>query len=91
MTTAYFSDRYARRAVFIVFWLLISIIGFIILIAAEDLNVKYFAVFLCAGGISPCISTCITFISGNVSPHTKRATALAFMLSVGNSGGAISG
>jgi MFS family permease len=91
MATAYFSDRFARRAVFIVFWLIITIIGFIILIVVEDLSAKYFAVFLAAGGISPCIATCITFISGNISPHTKRATALAFMLSVGNSGGAISG
>lgn len=91
MTTAYFSDRYARRVVFIFSWLIICIIGFIILITAHDLNVKYFAVFLTTGGISPCVATCITFISGNISPPTKRATALAFMLSVGNSGGAISG
>jgi MFS family permease len=91
MTTAYISDRYARRAIFILFWLIISIIGFIILIFVQDLNVKYFAVFLTTGGISPCVATCITFISGNISPPTKRATALAFMLSVGNSGGAISG
>jgi MFS family permease len=91
MVTAYFSDRFARRAVFIIFWLIITIIGFIILIVVEQLNVKYFAVFLTAGGISPCIATCITFISCNISPSTKRATALAFMLSVGNSGGAISG
>ncbi|CAF2216307.1 unnamed protein product [Rotaria magnacalcarata] len=46
---------------------------------------------LVAGGLSPCIATCIAFISGNVSPHTKRATALAFMISVGNIGGVISG
>ena len=91
MATAYISDKFARRAIFIIFWLIITIIGFIILIVVENLNAKYFAVFLTAGGISPCIATCITFISGNISPHTKRATALAFMLSVGNSGGAISG
>ncbi|CAF1166293.1 unnamed protein product [Adineta ricciae] len=91
MATAYFSDRYTRRTIFIVFWLMITIIGFIILIIVDNLHVKYFAIFLTAGGISPCIATCITFLSGNISPHTKRATALAFMISVGNSGGAISG
>ncbi len=91
MTTAYFSDRFARRTIFIIFWLIITIIGFIILIVVQDVHVKYFAVFLTAGCISPCVATCITFISCNISPHTKRATALAFMLSVGNSGGAISG
>ncbi|CAF1199107.1 unnamed protein product [Adineta steineri] len=91
MTTAYFSDRYTRRAIFIMFWLIVVIIGFIILIASQNLNVKYFALFLTVGGISPCIAICITFLSCNISPHTKRATASAFMLSVGNSGGAISG
>ena len=91
MITAYFSDRYARRAIFILFWITISIVGFIILIVVEDLNVKYIGIVLTTGGISPCVATCITFLSGNISPHTKRATALAFMLSVGNSGGAISG
>lgn len=89
--TAYFSDRYTRRAIFIIFWLVITIIGFVILILGQDSDAKYFAVFLAAGGISPCIATCITFISCNISPPTKKATALAFMLSVGNSGGAISG
>ena len=91
MTTAYFSDRYARRAIFILFWLLISIIGFLILIVVENQGVKYFAVFLTTGGISPCIATSVTFISCNISPHTKRATAMAFMISFGNCGGAISG
>ncbi|CAF1142617.1 unnamed protein product [Adineta steineri] len=91
MTTAYFSDRYTRRAIFIMFWLMIAIIGFIILIFAQNLNVKYFAMFLTIGSISPCVATCITFISCNISPHTKRATALAFMISVGNCGGIISG
>lgn len=91
MITAYFSDRLARRAIFILIWLTITIVGFIILIVVENLHVKYLAVFLTAGGISPCVATCITFLSCNISPHTKRATALAFMLSVGNSGGAISG
>ncbi|CAF1089412.1 unnamed protein product [Adineta steineri] len=91
MTTAYFSDRYTRRAIFIMFWLMIAIIGFIILIFAQNLSVKYFAMFLAIGSISPCVATCITFISCNISPHTKRATALAFMISVGNCGGIISG
>jgi sugar phosphate permease len=91
MTTAYFSDKYARRAIFIIFWLIITIIGYIILIVVQNLNVKYFALFLTTGGTSPCVATCITFLSCNISPHTKRATALAFMLSIGNCGGAISG
>jgi MFS family permease len=91
MITAYFSDKYARRGIFILFWLLITMIGFIIFLVANNLGVKYFAAFLTAGGIPPCVATCITFLSCNISPQTKRATSLAFMISVGNCGGIISG
>ena len=91
MVTAYYSDRYARRAIFILFWLVIGTTGFVLLIVVHSSGVKYFAVFLATAGISPCVATCITFLSCNISPHTKRATALAFMLSVGSMGGVISG
>ncbi|CAF0820490.1 unnamed protein product [Adineta ricciae] len=91
VTTAYFSDKYARRGIFILFWIVITMIGYIILLVVNDLGAKYFAVFLAAGGIPPCVATCITFISCNISPQTKRATSLAFMISVGNCGGIISG
>jgi sugar phosphate permease len=90
VTTAYFSDKYARRGIFILFWLLITMIGYIILIVVNNLGAEYFAVFLATGGIPPCVATCITFLSCNISPQTKRATSLAFMISVGNCGGIIS-
>jgi hypothetical protein len=44
-----------------------------------------------AGGISSCVSTCITFLSRNTSSQTKRATSLAFMISVDNCGRILSG
>jgi hypothetical protein len=44
-----------------------------------------------AGGISSCVSTCITFLSRNTSSQTKRATLLAFMISVDNCGRIVSG
>ena len=89
--TAYFSDKYTQRGIFIVLWMSISVIGFIILIAVQNSSVKYFALFLTTGGIAPCVATCVTFISCNISPQTKRATAMAFAISVGNIGGAIAG
>ncbi|CAF4175222.1 unnamed protein product, partial [Rotaria sp. Silwood2] len=91
MITAYVSDKYAHRSMFIIFWLVISIVGYTILITLDNLVVNYLAVVLATGGLSPCIATCIAFISGNISPQTKRATAVAFMISVGNIGGVISG
>ena len=90
MITVYVSDKYAHRSMFIIFWLSVSIVGYIILITLENLVVKYLAVILATGGFSPCIATTIAFISGNISPHAKRVTALAFMISVGHIGGVIS-
>ncbi|CAF3627743.1 unnamed protein product [Rotaria sp. Silwood1] len=91
LITAYLSDKYTRRSIFIIFWFCGTIIGYTILIAVQNVTIKYLAVFLAAGSLSPCISTSIAFLSGNTSPQIKRATALAFMISVGNIGGAISG
>ena len=91
LTTAYLSDKYARRSIFMLFWLPIGIIGFTIFIVVNNSSVKYFALFLAFGGIKPCVSLCLTFLTCNISPQTKRATAMAFMLSVANCGGIISG
>lgn len=91
MITAYFSDKYAHRSIFIIVWVTFGIIGYIILIAVPHVIIKYLAVILVAGSLSPCIATCIAFLSGNISPHTKRATALAFMISCGGMGGVVSG
>jgi MFS family permease len=91
MITAYFSDKYARRSIFIIFWLLVSIIGFVILMTVNTLGVKYFAVILTSGGMMPCVATCITFLTCNISPQTKRATAIALLLSASSCGGAIGG
>ncbi|CAF3032198.1 unnamed protein product [Rotaria sp. Silwood2] len=91
MITAYFSDKYARRGIFIMFWSIFSTIAYIILILVDNFALKYFAIFIAVGGLSPCTAICISFLSCNVSPHMKRATALAFMLSMCNVGGVIGG
>ncbi|CAF3297553.1 unnamed protein product [Rotaria socialis] len=91
MTTAYFSDKYARRGIFIMFWSIISIISYIILLLTENFVLKYFAIFIAVGSLTPSTAICISFLSCNISPHIKRATALAFMLSMCNVGGVIGG
>lgn len=76
---------------FSLFWSIISTIAYIILILVDSNGVKYFAIIIAIGGLSPCTSICISFLSCNVSPHVKRATALAFILSMCNTGGVIGG
>ena len=91
LLTAYFSDKHRQRGIFIIFWMSISAIGFIVLLVVERSGVKYFALFLTTGGIALCVATCVTFISCNIGPQTKRATAMAISICIGNMGGAIAG
>jgi len=90
LVVAIVSDRLLQRGVFIVGGMLIVIVGYIILISNVAIGAKYFALFLCIGGVSPCIATSITFIGNNYGPVYTRAAAMGFYFSVGNSAGIIS-
>jgi len=70
--------------------MLTVIVGYIILISNASIGAKYFALFLCVGGVSPCISTSITFVGNNFGPVYTRAAVMGFFFSVGNSAGLIS-
>lgn len=61
--TAYLSDKYRRRGVFLMFWSAIAMIGFIILLAVpiSQPGVLYFAVFLAVMSVGPLIATCISW------------------------------
>ncbi|KAF9506091.1 hypothetical protein BS47DRAFT_463665 [Hydnum rufescens UP504] len=84
------SDRLLRRGIFIIGAMFTVIIGYIILITNVSAGAKYFALFLCVGGVSPCISTSITFVGNNFGPMYTRAAVMGFFFSVGNSAGIIS-
>ncbi|KAF9513674.1 hypothetical protein BS47DRAFT_1372468 [Hydnum rufescens UP504] len=76
--------------VFIIGGLLMVITGYVILITNASIAVKYFAIFLCVGGISPCGATATTFIGNNYGPVYTRAVAMGFYFAVGACGGIIS-
>ncbi|KZT55194.1 putative MFS nicotinic acid transporter Tna1 [Calocera cornea HHB12733] len=89
LATAYWSDRVLVRGPFIVVWMGIVIVAYIILLCDVSVGVKYFALFLAVAGDSPCIASCITFIGNNVGPTYKRAAAMGFFFTIGNSGGLV--
>lgn len=62
LAIGWWSDRRLERGVFIIGGMIITIIGYVIQLCDVAPGVKYFAIFLCVGGVSPCISTCITWI-----------------------------
>ena len=91
VTVAILSERYRRRAIFIMGSSCIAIIGYIVLLSApEDLpGLSYFGTILAASGIYPATAIVLSWPANNVSGQTKRATANAMQISIGNLGAVI--
>ncbi|KAJ2989419.1 hypothetical protein NUW58_g3472 [Xylaria curta] len=87
---AVLSERLAKRAVFIGGSALFAAIGYAILLGNTDPvarpGVSYGAVFFAAGGIYPATALVLSWPTINVSGQTKRATATAMQISIGNVG-----
>ncbi|KAI4676601.1 hypothetical protein J4E81_011111 [Alternaria sp. BMP 2799] len=87
---AILSERYARRALFILATSTVAIIGYIILLANTDPKarpgVSYVGTFFAAIGIYPSVALVLCWPAINVSGQTKRATANAMQISIGNLG-----
>jgi len=87
---AILSERYARRALFILTTSTVAIIGYIILLANTDPKarpgVSYVGTFFAAIGIYPSVALVLCWPAINVSGQTKRATANAMQISIGNLG-----
>lgn len=84
------SEKAHRRAPFIVFSSSLSIIGYIILLTNKDPThrpgVSYVGMFFAAAGIYPSTAMVLSWPANNVSGQTKRATANAMQISIGNLG-----
>ncbi|KAI1813212.1 major facilitator superfamily domain-containing protein [Poronia punctata] len=87
------SERLGKRAVFIGGSALFAAIGYAILLGNTDPvarpGVSYAAVFFAAGGIYPAVALVLSWPTINVSGQTKRATATAMQISIGNVGAVI--
>lgn len=87
------SERYKRRAPFIIASALTAIIGYCILLSNTDPTkrpgVSYVGVFFAAAGIYPAVALALSWPAMNVSGQTKRATANALQITIGNLGAVI--
>lgn len=88
ITTAVFSERYRLRAPFIIGSALLAALGYIILLATPPKlpGLSYFGIILAAAGIYPATAIVLAWPANNVSGQTKRATANAMQISIGNLG-----
>ncbi|KAL6703668.1 hypothetical protein ACN47E_009442 [Coniothyrium glycines] len=90
---AILSEKYARRGLFIIITSSVAIIGYIILLANKNPTarpgVSYVGTFFAAIGIYPSVALVLCWPAINVSGQTKRATANAMQISIGNLGAVI--
>ena len=65
----------------------IGVLGFLLLAVSTSPKLSYFAVFLGAGGIYPCISNTITWVGNNCDGVYRRGVTLGAVIAWGNLNG----
>lgn len=87
------SERYQRRAPFIIASAVTAIIGYAMLLGNTDPTkrpgLSYAGTFFAAAGIYPAVALALSWPAMNVSGQTKRATANAMQITIGNLGAVI--
>ncbi|UPX15595.1 uncharacterized protein EKO05_0006038 [Ascochyta rabiei] len=87
---AIWSEKTKKRGPFITVTSAVAVIGYIILIANKNPKsrpgVSYVGTFFAAVGIYPSVALVLSWPAINVSGQTKRATANAMQISIGNLG-----
>ena len=86
MTMAVLSEKYKRRAPFIIGSSSFAIIGYILLLSDPRPGPSYVGTFFAAGGIYPAVALVLAWPANNVSGQTKRAVAGGLQISIGNLG-----
>jgi len=84
---AYISDRFRCRGVVSMCSSLITLGGFIVMYKSTDVHVRWWSLVIQAIGIPICMQCLMTWVSNNVVPHYRRATALALVAIMFNAGG----
>ena len=87
---AVLSEKFQRRAIFIMITTSTAIIGYIILLTnkhpTQRPGVSYTGVFFATTGIYPSVALVLSWPAINVSGQTKRAVAGALQVTIGNFG-----
>lgn len=86
---AILSQKYRRRAPFILASSSLAIIGYILLLSDHRAGVSYLGTIFAAAGIYPSVALILAWPANNVSGQTKRAIANALQISIGNLGAVI--
>lgn len=65
------ADRIQQRGYMLVFLSCVGGIGYILLATCKSVGVRYFGVFLAAGGVFPCIANILPWVLSNLPPNSS--------------------
>ncbi|CAI4986737.1 ANM_HP_G0151050.mRNA.1.CDS.1 [Saccharomyces cerevisiae] len=91
LISAFLSDWFKMRGPIFFFYNLLGIVGYILLLSVGNDAVKYFACYLITFSLYTGTGLNISWLTNNMAPHYKRATALGLNQTLGNLSGAIAG
>jgi hypothetical protein len=85
------TDRLRHRYIFIIIGIIISTIGYAILLAQTQvtLGAKYFALYMITAGAYITQPVVLVWVTNNMGGHYKRSISTAMQVGFGNSGGII--
>ena len=89
MTTAVIAERTKRRAPLIICGSAVGIVGYIMLITSRWSGVSYVGTIIVCAGTFPARAMILSWPANNVSGQTKRVTAYAMQISIGDLGAAL--
>ncbi|TQN70360.1 putative transporter, partial [Colletotrichum shisoi] len=85
------ADRHRQRGIYMIFFCLVGIAGFIMLLSSQSNGVKYAGCFFAASGIYPNVPQGVAWNGNNIGGSVKRGVGIAMHVGFGNLGGAIAG
>lgn len=91
LLAASFSDRWGIRGPFVFLTNIPGIIGYILILCPTPNGVKFFGTFLCSIAVYNGPGLNLTWLNVNVAPHYRRAAAIGFQQTIGNTAGVVAG
>ncbi|KAI5781445.1 major facilitator superfamily domain-containing protein [Geopyxis carbonaria] len=89
ITAGYLADKSGQRGLYMIFFCILSVVGFAMLISTDNPHVQYAGTFLAAAGIYPNVPMGVAWNGNNIGGSTKRAIGIAMHVGFGNLGGTI--
>jgi sugar phosphate permease len=86
----YFSWRFDRRTIFLIFTAPFAVVGYIMFVASTNPQLRYGALFVIAMGPFSSGALCNAIVSANVVSDTARSAAISTNVMLGSLGGLIS-